>query len=78
MISDSTTKTMPLFSYQCLKCLEKFDLLVGMSQERQDLKCPKCSSRDIEKQFALFSIAGGLSGHSSCGSCSGGDCSGCH
>ncbi|MFA6281008.1 MAG: zinc ribbon domain-containing protein [Candidatus Omnitrophota bacterium] len=70
--------TMPLYSYQCKKCLEKFDLLVGMNQDKQDLKCPKCSSRDIEKQFASFAISGGSSGGHSCGSCSSGNCSSCH
>ncbi len=32
---------MPLYSYICKECGEKFDLLVGMTQEKTELKCQK-------------------------------------
>ncbi|MFA5008080.1 MAG: FmdB family zinc ribbon protein [Candidatus Omnitrophota bacterium] len=70
---------MPIFTYQCNKCLSKFDILIGMSQDKPELKCPKCASQDLEKQFAPFRVSGGsVSSSSKCSSCSGGNCSGCH
>ncbi|MDD4955495.1 MAG: zinc ribbon domain-containing protein [Candidatus Omnitrophica bacterium] len=70
---------MPIFTYQCNKCMEKFDVLVGMSQDKPDLKCPKCKSSDLAKQFAPFRVSGSSDrGSSKCSSCSGGNCSGCH
>jgi putative FmdB family regulatory protein len=71
---------MPIFTYQCKSCLEKFDILVGMTQDKPELKCPKCKSSDLEKQFAPFRVSGvsEKSSSSKCSSCSGGDCSGCH
>jgi putative FmdB family regulatory protein len=70
-------KAMPIFTYRCRKCLEKFDILVGMSQDKQKLKCPKCQGVDLEKQFAVFGISGKDSS-SKCSSCAGGNCFGCH
>ncbi|MEI8349573.1 MAG: zinc ribbon domain-containing protein [Candidatus Omnitrophota bacterium] len=72
---------MPLYAYYCKKCSEKFDLLLGMSQEKTELKCPACKSKKIEKVFAPFRVGGSSSeknSSSKCGSCSGGSCSGCH
>jgi len=72
---------MPLYTYCCKKCSEKFDLLIGMSQEKTELQCPACKSKHIEKAFASFRVHGsGGDRHTSskCGSCSGGSCSGCH
>jgi putative FmdB family regulatory protein len=47
---------MPINSYVCNQCGEKFDLLVGMTSEKPELKCKKCGSKSIEKVFGVFGI----------------------
>ena len=66
---------MPIYTYICKKCGEKFDLLVGVTAEKEELKCKKCNSRNIEKTLGTFSIgaSGGKSG-SSDSSCPTGTC----
>jgi len=49
---------MPVYSYICKKCGEKFDLLIGMTSEKIELKCKKCNSKNIEKTFGSFSVGG--------------------
>ena len=66
---------MPLYSYICKKCGEKFDLLVGMTQEKTELKCQKCGSRNIQKSFGGFNM--GKSGNQGTSSCSTGSCPTC-
>jgi len=54
---------MPVYSYICKDCGEKFDLLVGVTAEKAELKCRKCGSKKIEKALASFGI--GTSSNSS-------------
>ncbi|MBN2119495.1 MAG: zinc ribbon domain-containing protein [Candidatus Omnitrophica bacterium] len=65
---------MPLYAYRCNKCLSFCEFLVGVSRVKEDLKCPGCGSKNLNKVFSSFDISGTEKG-SSCSSCSGGDCS---
>ena len=47
---------MPIYTYVCTKCGKKFDLLVGVTFEKVELKCKKCGSKNIERAFSMFSI----------------------
>ncbi len=47
---------MPVYSYVCKDCGGKFDLLVGVTSEKVELKCRKCGSKDIEKALGSFSV----------------------
>ena len=66
---------MPIYTYVCKDCKQKFDLMVGVNSEKTQLKCPKCESLNIEKTFSAFSVgnAGSSSGDFG-GSCSTGSC----
>ncbi len=55
---------MPIYTYICNECGEKFDLLVGVTAQPEELKCKKCNSRNIKKSLSTFSVSGG-SGKSS-------------
>jgi putative FmdB family regulatory protein len=57
---------MPLYSYVCKNCGEIFDLLVGVTARKTEMKCAKCGSENIEKRISTFSL--GESGKSSSGS----------
>ncbi|KPJ67912.1 MAG: hypothetical protein AMJ43_02945 [Coxiella sp. DG_40] len=64
---------MPIYTYTCKKCGKQFDLLIGMTVNETELKCPKCGNKDIEKIFSgSFNIRG--SGISGCPACSTGKC----
>jgi len=67
---------MPVYTYVCKDCKEKFDLILGVTEEKTQLRCAKCASINIEKIFSAFSVGNG--GGSSCnfgGDCSTGSCS---
>ena len=65
---------MPVFTYICKNCGNKFDLLIGVTAEKAELKCQKCGSKNIEKALASFGIGNPSSGSSSAPSCSTGTC----
>ena len=54
---------MPIYTYVCKDCGEKFDLLIGVASEKTPLKCKKCNSRKINKVLSSFSV-GNSSGKS--------------
>ncbi len=47
---------MPIYSYVCKDCGNKFDLLVGVTAEREELKCKKCGSEKIDREISGFSV----------------------
>ena len=46
---------MPVFEFRCQDCKKRFSLLVGMTAEKHDEKCPHCSSLNISKLVSRFS-----------------------
>jgi len=60
---------MPIYEYLCNSCKETFSLLQSVNSKREDSKCPKCGSRNIEKSMSSFSccIIGNNSGFDSSG-----------
>lgn len=72
---------MPIYEFKCKKCGEEFEKLCKMGTEFSP--CPKCKNEDVEKKMSNFGFKSGStfkssSNHSSCGSCSSGNCSSCH
>ena len=66
---------MPIYTYICKDCSEKFDLLIGVTSEKTELKCKKCGSRNIDKILSSFSVGNSGSKSSSSGpSCPTGTC----
>lgn len=60
---------MPMFEYKCLECDNKFEELVLRGD--MIIKCPGCSSANVQKQVSGFSSSstpgGGSCSPSSCG-----------
>ncbi|MGD2295579.1 MAG: zinc ribbon domain-containing protein [Candidatus Aminicenantes bacterium] len=56
---------MPIYSYRCSDCEEQFDLLVGVTSEKAELKCQKCGSTNIKRILTAFSVHANTS-ESSC------------
>jgi putative FmdB family regulatory protein len=71
---------MPIYNFSCQKCGKSFDLLVGVTKEETEIKCPHCGSREVKKNLSTFGIGenkDASSGDSSGGSCSLGTCPTC-
>ncbi|MDY6843325.1 MAG: zinc ribbon domain-containing protein [Thermodesulfobacteriota bacterium] len=72
---------MPIFEYSCLGCKEKFErLLLGNHEE---IECPICGGKNVEKLFSTFSFKseGNFSSSatsSGCSSCTSSSCATCH
>ncbi len=66
---------MPIYTYICKDCGEKFDLLIGITSKETELKCKKCGGKNIEKSLSSFSVGASGRGDSSAGpSCPTGTC----
>jgi len=48
---------MPIFEYVCLDCENRFETLVLNS--REEVVCPACGSKRLEKAMSCFSSVGG-------------------
>jgi len=74
---------MPIYEFDCLKCGNVFEELVGHSEDASKLTCPSCSSRRVKKRFSLFGFRSkGESGQtrtssSSCAGCTATSCASC-
>lgn len=53
---------MPLYEYQCPKCGNKFEILRGITQSTDDVKCPRCGAEKPEKLVSSVCCGGGKSG----------------
>ncbi|MDI6821747.1 MAG: zinc ribbon domain-containing protein [Actinomycetota bacterium] len=49
---------MPIYIYKCRDCGQEFELLVGMGSSKEELKCKKCGSKNLERVFSAFGIGG--------------------
>ncbi len=48
---------MPIYEYRCKKCNNTFEKLVFAGEE-DDVKCPECGNKDVEKVISAFSFMG--------------------
>ncbi|NQT35546.1 zinc ribbon domain-containing protein [bacterium] len=80
---------MPTYDFICQTCDKNFDDLVPFDWRSAGVKCPVCSSTDVEKMVSrvMFATAGkvaatsgpnGESLGSACSSCSSTNCSTCN
>ncbi|RLE10204.1 zinc ribbon domain-containing protein [Candidatus Aerophobetes bacterium] len=73
---------MPLYRYKCSRCGEEFVRLIR-AQDKEEIRCDKCGSSDLERLISKFSIGRGKTGKnsssrvSSCSTCSARNCSSC-
>ncbi len=71
---------MPIFEFRCGGCNECFEILVMNRDEEVDLKCPKCTSPELERVMSKSCYAMGEGGGKAEGpsvqnrSCSSGSC----
>jgi putative FmdB family regulatory protein len=69
---------MPIYTYECKDCGRKFELLIGVGKGKEEVRCKKCNSTNVERTFSAFNIGSGSSSSSSSicptGTCPTGSC----
>ncbi len=69
---------MPIYEFRCLKCGKVFELLkLKKEDESLRMKCPKCSSPEIERVLSTINIGASARGsgtRTTVKSCSSGSC----
>lgn len=48
---------MPIYEYQCKKCGRIGEFLVGVGQEKLEIKCKHCGSKNLNKIFSKSNIS---------------------
>lgn len=79
---------MPIFEFKCQNCGNKFEELLRGKDSLNNLYCPYCQNKNIEKIISKFSIAQGRNAFrsnsiekdstSKCSGCSANSCSNCN
>ncbi|MBU8871211.1 MAG: zinc ribbon domain-containing protein [Gemmatimonadales bacterium] len=65
---------MPLYEFTCKKCGHNFEELISLSElESNQINCPACKSKRLERGFSGFATGSGSSSMSG-GGFSGGGC----
>lgn len=70
---------MPIYEFRCLKCNDLVEFLLVNKDEKVEMKCPKCRSRELERvmsttNYATATPASGEKAGSQTRSCSSGTC----
>ncbi len=69
---------MPIYEFRCLGCGNVFELLkLKKENEESGMKCPKCSSLEVERVLSLVSVitsSGGKKSKQTVKSCGSGSC----
>ncbi len=50
---------MPIYEYVCRDCGEKFEKLIRTSTDLSPVKCPDCSSEQVQKKVSVCGFLGG-------------------
>ena len=51
---------MPIYEFKCLKCQKYIELLVMDRDEEIEMKCPECSSEELERVLSTTSYSMGM------------------
>ena len=69
---------MPIYEFRCLGCGHVFEILkLKKEDEKSGMKCPKCSSLEVERVLSLVSVitsSGGKKSKQTVKSCGSGSC----
>lgn len=58
---------MPIYEYRCDECGKVSEFLIGVTQEKSDIKCAACGSTKMQKVLSRSNIA--ASNDTECGGC---------
>ena len=63
---------MPLYGFICQECGEEFEELVLGGSNTEEVECPKCKTKNVERQLSLVAAMSRTGNSSSAGSFSSG------
>lgn len=63
---------MPLYEYRCGECGHVFETLVRSATRHEEITCPACGSKSVERQISVFGVAGRGGSAGSCAPATGG------
>jgi putative FmdB family regulatory protein len=69
---------MPNYDFICKKCNYEFEEYLSFDDDRSKLKCPKCKSKKVERNFGSVQMGiakGSGSSSAECNTCSSSSCS---
>lgn len=70
---------MPIYEFKCRSCESEFEKLIF---NRDDVVCPDCDSRDLERLMSACAVktegGGSAASGGGCSGCSASSCAGCH
>jgi len=52
---------MPIYEYRCSECGEEFEKWLRSMSAKQDVCCPRCGSRQVNKAVSIFGSSGSSS-----------------
>ena len=53
---------MPIYEYKCEKCENRFEMRRSITDRDEDLECPKCGCKQVNKLYSSFGVSGSSSG----------------
>jgi len=71
---------MPIYEFKCMKCEEFIEILIMNKNDEIEMRCPRCSSEELERVLSSTSYNIGVSSDSKNSvssqtrTCSGGSC----
>lgn len=70
---------MPYYDFYCEKCGHEFEELLGVNDDRSNIKCPQCKSKKVQRNFGNISmgVSKGTGSSSACSSCDEPGCGSC-
>ena len=60
---------MPLYEYRCQACGDEFEILRGLNDKDEDVKCPQCGAKEAEKLLSACCTMKGESSSPNAGAC---------
>jgi putative FmdB family regulatory protein len=60
---------MPIYEFRCTECGHVFEELVMRSSDQEDLACPRCQARKVERELSACCVGGGGGEGASAPSC---------
>ncbi len=55
---------MPVYVYRCRTCGQEFEKLVLSASRANEVECPSCQGKDVERRPSLFGLGGAARGSS--------------
>jgi putative FmdB family regulatory protein len=49
---------MPIYAYRCCECGEEFEKLVMSAAKADEVVCPICQAKEVERRPTLFGLGG--------------------